>query len=1467
MGCGTTHEKPNSKPNISPDDSSNLNEEEEKEITNSEKTDPIQIRKGNKKRSKKTPEGEEEEKELSQKSSKQLGSKNSKISSEKSNKSSSFNFPRKYMENISKEQQDEEFKNYQNEIKKKRIGEEESSSESDTSSQKRAKRKLGLYYQDVDEELEQLEKENKKRKGRMQFIRPLQKEKPFRHREKEKPYNPKKPDISKPFKLGYEDEIYNGNNYGIPIQIYNQTWLTYDFFVEPDVNNPKVQIPLGWKIPSKKDYEELIKFAGSNERAKIILTHEKLLNMNEDYDYITSDKCNNEFDGYKNQAWEFFCVCFNRDEEGNKGEKKNKVDGFDFMMNEQKNWEIDKGIISESDESENENKKKTDFEKDIKNKIKRNKNKKFSKINSNKINDKKRVKTPTLHSKIKYTKKDIELIFETNPESIFQVLEEENKNEKVDKLIYKLDTYQNKKTLRCKLIANKVLDIMFKCPLVIEQGYKAYFEVPQLTNITTFKWNFNDPNCKKKKKISDKLITSHIFNEKGEYLIELHIILFSCRSFHLEKKVLVIDEILYGEEEIINGISYGQPIKIGNQIWLDRDLKNYKNYKNETINLVRGKGPGIHGENSFLDSVSACPKGWRLPYKEEIEEMLNYVGNNNEQRLYFLTLMDGAFLADISESGLYDLICMNFKQDSNLFDGKEKEKINHVINSNYELNQKLKNYNRLLVGTLNFNDIYRKEAYCLNITNDKVSISTRTTSMNSPYSMFSTRCIIDQEINLDLGIIDTAFPVGFNIQFKLDYPNITQCFWDFGDDSDIISNQFEVTHSYNIPGEYNLNCNFTVFYEVNYTITKKLEIYGNDDDKEDTELIDENQIKIVNLGNLFKVKRINEVHFSHSIAPISPLIKELGFYISFNDLCDNQMKVFKIILDNTENSFLDQFKNPLYKYDNGIPYDIASTNNGLIILMGDTRDSNLLFIQYINSKGEMIWRNNIMSNGQNPLKPEKNQLLFFNPETDNIEFGMNAMFNPISGRLSYGYGRILCVFSYMNHFGLTREGEREDNNGDTVVTYSEDGTQVHLVQSWSTTHSLCQRCVYNGNYFFQCSLGDAAPANINLLRIDPKVKLKLDTKNKFSDSYKSSKFQGSFNSNNSKGSLNNNKNINKNNIYQPEIKFEHYFPLQNRIKSNQDLINTNNDFEFNEYDYLKNLENFKQSEHMTMNLRNEYIKCNIVKGSIPSNLKGQTSGRIGDITKIRNDKFALIYSRIPCVDGGEINKINELSCIIFNSELKIEKVNLIRDGDLINCIKQAKYGKNIFVMISETKKFTNDKKYIIDKVDLIDEEIDEEHEICNCFLLNSEGEIKGEDILSYPINIFSPSDDFESLIDGSVVWVFSDNDNNLYLCFLGVSNLKKEFLNNYKKEIVSAGKIVFQISKKDEEAILERKKKEKEILRSMGIDDEEIQRKIKESEKIEKYKHFKNSEERRLKEEEDRIKEEEEKKKIEEEEE
>ena len=68
------------------------------------------------------------------------------------------------------------------------------------------------------------------------------------------------------------------------------------------------------------------------------------------------------------------------------------------------------------------------------------------------------------------------------------------------------------------------------------------------------------------------------------------------------------------------------------------------------------------------------------------------------------------------------------------------------------------------------------------------------------------------------------------------------------------------------------------------------------------------------------------------------------------------MKLFKISFEDTNEYFLDNFKNPIYTCYSGLPYDLASTKNGVVILMGDTRDNNLLFIQFINSKGEMIWK-------------------------------------------------------------------------------------------------------------------------------------------------------------------------------------------------------------------------------------------------------------------------------------------------------------------------------------------------------------------------------------------------------------------------------------------------------------------------------------------------------------------------------
>ena len=175
--------------------------------------------------------------------------------------------------------------------------------------------------------------------------------------------------------------------------------------------------------------------------------------------------------------------------------------------------------------------------------------------------------------------------------------------------------------------------------------------------------------------------------------------------------------------------------------------------------------------------------------------------------------------------------------------------------------------------------------------------------------------------------------------------------------------------------------------------------------------------------------------------------------------------------------------------------DICCTPYGCCLLLTDSRDEDTLFIEMVSHKGELMWRNNIMQNGSFPVEAKINQLIFYNDITKKPEFGMNAMFHPYSGRLSYGARRIMCIFSYMNHFGVRVGGSREDNSGDLIITYSDDGTEVNLVQNWSTTHSLTQRSYFDGQYFFTAALGDAHPANIKVVRINPMLKFEINKNN------------------------------------------------------------------------------------------------------------------------------------------------------------------------------------------------------------------------------------------------------------------------------------------------------------------------------------------------------------------------------------
>ena len=70
-------------------------------------------------------------------------------------------------------------------------------------------------------------------------------------------------------------------------------------------------------------------------------------------------------------------------------------------------------------------------------------------------------------------------------------------------------------------------------------------------------------------------------------------------------------------------------------------------------------------------------------------------------------------------------------------------------------------------------------------------------------------------------------------------------------------------------------------------------------------------------------------------------------------------------------------------------------------------------------------------------------------------------------------------------FLLFINGIRDDHVADTIIVYNEEGTEVHLAANWATSHSLTQRCVFDGRYFFTASLGDCFPANIHVVRVDP----------------------------------------------------------------------------------------------------------------------------------------------------------------------------------------------------------------------------------------------------------------------------------------------------------------------------------------------------------------------------------------------
>jgi hypothetical protein len=169
---------------------------------------------------------------------------------------------------------------------------------------------------------------------------------------------------------------------------------------------------------------------------------------------------------------------------------------------------------------------------------------------------------------------------------------------------------------------------------------------------------------------------------------------------------------------------------------------------------------------------------------------------------------------------------------------------------------------------------------------------------------------------------------------------------------------------------------------------------------------------------------------------------------------------------------------PMVVSNEGEVLDVVATDWGFAVL---NKSGNKLQLIGCFENGRQKFKTVICDNGDNPTKP-RNQLTF----GDKPDFGYNCIFKPNSGRLGYGKGRIAVQFAHYNHFGM-KNGKRDDHTGDAFLTFNEDGKDAKMAYAWGTSHSIEQKLIYDGDKFYNISLGDAFPQNSHISYVYPNI--------------------------------------------------------------------------------------------------------------------------------------------------------------------------------------------------------------------------------------------------------------------------------------------------------------------------------------------------------------------------------------------
>ena len=446
----------------------------------------------------------------------------------------------------------------------------------------------------------------------------------------------------------------------------------------------------------------------------------------------------------------------------------------------------------------------------------------------------------------------------------------------------------------------------------------------------------------------------------------------------------------YSFEQITeNDVTY-TPVLMGNSIWIQNNL--------QMKTVTTG------------DQENICPKGYRVPYISDFEEM---IANLSDPYSAF-TNTTGFNLS----AGRYAVT--NSKADSNLNSylyyviyvngtSKKVEKTTILIN-------KVASYMKCVIETLS------------------PEIEVGPTSNYSPY-------VGDQKYFYmnDTFLLGTLWRINNNSITKNQY-NISYTFENNG------INMIENWH-YDLIGNLHYKCK-NIFVDINLTSTLKDFNY-------------DEQYSVINTTVTSNYN--NKLHFTYSNAPVAPRLYG-GYYIAFRSDKDNCIHV----LSYDKNNILLKNFNTTKK---GYVFDIVATTIGFAIYMKDEDEvilsTNIQYHSYIlvyNINFELVYTKNIMNNNiVNKSNINSAKQINRHDISGEVVNGMQFMYDPMNAKFLYTNGRIFLIFSYTNY---------ENGNGDTIVTFDDFLKDIDYGAVWGTFQSLNQVISEEKDWVWTVTLSD-----------------------------------------------------------------------------------------------------------------------------------------------------------------------------------------------------------------------------------------------------------------------------------------------------------------------------------------------------------------------------------------------------------